>query len=54
MFHKILQTVFMYLLLNCAISKDACERTYLIGTFMQHLIHFWLGFLGIFFTYGIE
>ena len=46
--------VFKYLLRNCTICKDACERTYLIVTFIRHLIHFRLGFLEAFFKWGIK
>ena len=46
--------VFKYLLLNSTICKDACEKTYLIVTFIRHLIHFRLGFLEAFFKWGIK
>ena len=46
--------VFKNLVLNCTINRDTCKRTCLIGTFTQHLIHFWLGFLGLLFRWGVQ
>ena len=41
---KVHESVFKHLVLNCTINRDVCKRTCLIGVFMQHLTHFWLGF----------
>ena len=46
--------VFKHLVLNCTINRGACKRTYLTGTFIQHLTHFCLGFLGFAFRYGVQ
>ena len=46
---KIHEGVFQHLVLNCTINRDICKRACLIGAFTQHLTHFWLGFLGLFF-----
>ena len=51
-FHKkVHQGVF---LLNCTMNRDICKWTFLIGAFIQHLIYFWLGFLGLFLGGGVE
>ena len=40
--------VFKHLVLNFTINRDVCKSTCLIGFFILHLTHFWLGFLGLF------
>ena len=47
-FIKIYESVFKHILLNCNMSRDVCKRTWVTGAFIQHLSHFWLGFLGLF------
>ena len=46
---KVHEGVFKHLVRNCTINRDFCKRACLIGAFIQHLIHFWLGFLGLVF-----
>ena len=51
---KIHEGVFEHLVLKCTINRDVYKRTYLTGVFIQHLTQFWLGFLGIFFRWGVQ
>ena len=45
---RVHENAFKSVLLNCTMSRDVCKRIYLIIAFIQHLSHFWLGFLGLF------
>ena len=45
---KVHQDVLKYFLLKCTTNRDVFKRTRLTGTFIQHLTHFWLGFLRLF------
>ena len=45
---KVHDSVFKYAVLNSTMSRDICKRIWLISALIQHLTHFWLGFLGLF------
>ena len=51
---KVHEGVFEYVLLKCTMNKDVCKMTCLIGAFIQHLDHFWLGFLGLILGGGVQ
>ena len=53
-YKKVHEGIFKNVALNCTINKDVCKRTCLLDAFMKHLIHFWLGFLGFFFRWGVQ